>query len=314
MNIPLEVWREISLYLPLNVLALSKILMDIYDESWFKDKILIKHENCKQYDNMWESLYKRSLKSGLISILDRHFVLHSLNFEGVKIAELCVRGFIILTFDGDLYGYDGTSEIRLIDCNVKDISDDTYIKNHEWYFIYENLATRLITWSKIPFLSVAYTDDFTAAITENTLYCCNMMFDTEEYELNTEHGLSNVKIVYYDYFRIQQIDGSVLEYEPCTRNIEKLQFLIKDIFPGCFKLSDDNLAVFNHDYDRDEDDAVPIIIPVANNKIQNAIDHYDESLLLIEGDIYKYADEILTSICQNAKNIWGRCGRHYLIT
>jgi len=61
----MDIWKEISLYLPYNVLALSSEFIKIYDESWFKSKLLRKHTNVNTIST-WKNLYKKSLKSGNI--------------------------------------------------------------------------------------------------------------------------------------------------------------------------------------------------------------------------------------------------------
>jgi hypothetical protein len=70
MNIPIELWKEISLLLPYNHLALNKKFIFLYGENWCHDKLLLQYPNCKQY-NDWIATYKRSLKVGKFILYDK---------------------------------------------------------------------------------------------------------------------------------------------------------------------------------------------------------------------------------------------------
>jgi hypothetical protein len=117
MELPFEIWKEISLLLPYNFLAISKAVQTIYDESWFEKKVKTKYPNCKQHDNSWEFLYKRSLKSGKIFCYCGEFS-QDLYVKGIKMSNFNNCYYSLLTFDGDLYTYDIKDNLILMDSNI----------------------------------------------------------------------------------------------------------------------------------------------------------------------------------------------------
>jgi hypothetical protein len=54
----LDIWRLISLYLPFNHLNINKEIGVIYDQSWFKDKLVMKYGDT----------------------INKHFILYNSNF------------------------------------------------------------------------------------------------------------------------------------------------------------------------------------------------------------------------------------------
>lgn len=166
MNIPIELWREISLLLPRHHLAVNKEFLSFYDENWYRDKILSQYPNCKKHDNSWKYLYKRSLKITKKAFFIGEFHIYFI----IKIVHMSdYNQEFFLTFDGDLYCCDKYFTVKLIDINVTDIGHYTYIKEKEWY---EYITDKdLIEKSEEKFIAVASDcgADY-AAITDNLFY------------------------------------------------------------------------------------------------------------------------------------------------
>jgi hypothetical protein len=309
MDIPLEVWREISLFLPLNFLSISKSLIKIYDESWFQEKVLLQYPNCKKHDknsvlfslettevvsnNSWEYLYKRSLKSGIIyHIINNKVFDKLLVMKGMKICE-SLEGMInyrmILTFDGDLIYYnENTEETRLIDSNVKDITDGAYIKNNELYMLWYHRQPKLIVRSESPFLAIADNSDiFIGAITNDTFYYYSL--HSENYSSYECEGC--IDLVYSEAFLIQKIDGTIMRYEDDYDVLEKVLIPpIKYLYSGCAKLLDGTLLSMCYDFKDNPDISLILttdIIDVKNNNLRGSVTHFDYQHLLIDKDLYK---------------------------
>lgn len=229
----MDVWKEISLYLPYNFLALSKSTLTIYDESWFKDKIILKYPNCKKHNNSWESLYKRSLKSG--KIIDYYCEIST---ECIKVAFYENTVDIILTFDDDLYRYAGSDPQVLIDSNVKDIAENTYIKDYEWHVTNGNNFFVIESEEKFLAVSTGFSDNI--AITENKIYYfCND-------KIITIDSPGNVNIIYNNVHMIHKSDGSVKVFDSSNGTLVDSQLpIVEKLYQGGAKLFPD-LSIFQN--------------------------------------------------------------------
>lgn len=354
MIIPLDIIREISLYLPYNYLAISKELSDIYNDSWFRDKLLGEHPNCVKNNNSWSDLYKRSLKSGqVIKFTSKsHYGESScitIPIECIKISNITRNLYIFLTFDNNLYScYHSSIDewvTELIDSNVKDIDNNSYIKDKELYLVTDKgglhdnnsfiIEKSLIIKTDEKFIDVSYNGDYIFAITKNALYCY-FWYDPNERELITIYCQNNFRMVDCGGLMIQHENLSISTYNPYDNILSEFEMSnIKEIYPGVVKLIDDTLI--NIDYDDEDDDKdnyegprlITTIIPSTNNKFQASIEHYGENILLIDGNVFKFnttssginpdyglsetITSTLTLIHENVKNISGYCGTHYYI-
>lgn len=307
MNIPLEIWRDISLHLPYNFLALSKELIKIYDESWFEKKVKMKYPNCRQND--WKFLYKRMEKSGYIFSINRsnHKIYYEqvpdinyniVKIEGIALANISFFNRMVLTFDGNLY-YFGGGRLKLLDDNVLDISDDSYIKKNEWYYITENIKCQLIFKDNDPFLSCLKGEYYLIAITKDKIY----------------HYADNVivtkckdiaEMVYTNkIFIIRKTNGTVYKYDPITYKVEKLPIKsVNKIFKGCVRLTNGTIAriEYENSHYRKELLLIPIITP--NNNLRGAMYYNGKLLILIDNDVYKVkGNNSLKLMCSDIKNI-----------
>lgn len=309
MNIPFEIWREISLLLPYNFLSLSKEFILLYDQSWFESKVKIRYSNCKKHKESWEQLYKKSLKSGKIIKNDKHH----LPIEGIKAANLewDIDYDLILTFDGDLIKYNPSNgEIILLDSNVIDICDYAYIKEHEFYIINQNDST-LFAKSEEPFLAIANNFDNMAAITKSSLYHYDLNISLRcDIIVNDEHD--NFDITYGDQstFIIQRANGSLFIYHSNNQYYEQIEnMMVKKIFPGIMRLNNDSLKLVDHTNDGYGCYHVSFSDMIKfNGKLREAaIIGRFKHLLLINDNVYDFDrdNNTLTLIHEKVKSICG---------
>ena len=339
MELPLDIWKLISLYLDFNQLALSKELWKIYDDEWFKNKLCMEYPNCKQNNNSWKELYKRSLKSGNILKLRHYdgkykseellFSSYDNAIQGFKIAEIDYYFYMILTFDGDLYSsfLQGDMWInKLLDSNVSDITNNSYIKENKWYLLDYNheILITLILQTNDNFIAVTHTDEHICAITNNKLYC----YGDDELKI-IDNCNDNVKLTCgAEINMVLHTDGSVSRYNPHIDIFETCIIKdVKNIYQDVIKLKDDSIINIIIDCFHDERKFITEEI-CNNNKLQGTIGYYGEPVLLINNNVCKYntsnseinpnysIDPTLTSLTlvrKNVKNIYGWLGTHYFI-
>lgn len=296
MNIPLEIWKEVSLYFPYNFLTISTELTEIYDESWFEKKVKFRYPNCKQHNNSWEFLYKRLLKSGKIHLYEN--VVVSLDMDGIKRSDVNLHWYSILTFDGDLCTSYKRGNLTLLDTNVLDIHSVNYIKNNEWYHWYN--GKQLICKSDNSFISCLYYDHFCLAITINQIY---------QYEIDTKNliiiNFPNIKkIISVDgIIIIQTIDGSLYKYDPDNQEIKRLHIdPVDKLFNHCLKLKNGSVKYFRYDRYRKMLLSEDISVPIDN--LRGATSCNNAVLILIDNNVYKInPNRNLELFYENVKNI-----------
>jgi len=323
----LDVWRLISLYLPFNHLNINKEFSVIYDQSWFKNKLIMKYgDTINNHD--WEWLYKRSLKSGQIFKYDedKNKVKKLLSDEAIKISEIEAEWilslkedfdnfkiYLVLTFDGNLYSFKKfkkyISKFTLIDTDVINIDDNTYIKKNEWYVYPERKTNKIIDKYLIDgnnFLAVASEDNFICAITKDHFYCYGLGTGN----LRTYDWTDNVNLVFSGDFLILRLDGSLIKYDPRSDLYTVIDIgPVKDIYSGCIKLFDGSFKVIlkNH----------PDDISFHNINIKsltNAIFDCGLPMLLANNNVYSTKDQNdLTLIHENVKNICGNFDIFFII-
>jgi hypothetical protein len=298
MDIPLEIWKEISLSLPYNFLAISTKLIKIYDESWFEKKIKIKYPNCKQY-NKWEFLYKRSLKSGEIYKYDSSTnLMYTMNVEGIKISSFGHYTPSILTFDGDLYIYDIIGNCKLIDNNVLDFDKTTYIKNNEWYRrILEEIY--FITFSNETFISCLIHDGYSLAITSSKIY----QYDNILGKLVIIDFDNAVKIISTTLFVIiQKKDGSLYKYNTMNKKIKKIDIEpVSKLFTNCVKSMNGDIMIFN--YNNGKIGWIKNIL-TPNNDLRGVMSCFGILSILIGEKMYEVGENYELKIKhENVKNI-----------
>jgi len=338
----LDIWKLISLHLPFNGLNLNTELNSIYDESWFKDKLTIEYSNnISKHNNSWEWLYKRSLKSGQIFKYNenKNIVKKLSTINAIKISEIRPEWILslkedfenykvnmILTFDGNLYSFEKRkkyiSDLTLIDTNVIDINDNTYIKDNEWYVFPERTKNKisdkiLFTSSNMSFLDVASEDNFVSAITKECFYCYNI--NTKN--LRIYNLLNNVNLIFSGDFLIQKLDGSLIKYDPRYDISTKLEIggIVKNIYPGCIKLLDNSLKVISKYHSSDLDHQLSFH-NININHLTNSIFNGGFPFLLINNNVYSTknlisndADKSILLIHENVKNICNTVDIYFII-
>jgi hypothetical protein len=332
----LDIWKLISLYLPYNELNLNRKLSGIYDESWFKDKL--NYPNIKSI-NSWEWLYKRSLKSGQIFRYNenKNTTKKLLSINAIKISEMqsewilsLNEGFedynvyMILTFNGDLYSFYKSrkyiSDLTLIDTNVIDINDNTYIKNNEWYVFPERTNDKisdkiLVTSSDTNFLAIASDGNNIATITEDYFYCYNINNGNKR----VYNWPNNVNLIYSVHFLIQKSDGSLIIYDYLYDISTKLEIggIVKNIYPGCIKFLDNSIKIISKQYSTKQRDDL-IFRDINENQLTNSIYNKGDPLLLINNNVYSTRNLIsnepkIVLIYENVKNIFGTFTNYFII-
>ena len=342
MLIPFDVIKEISFYLPYNHLAISKHLINMYDECWFKNKLLRSHPNCKKNSYSWENLYKRSFKSGKVikKYADNKPDINIL-VECIKIAEITENSYMILTFDNDLYScfYQNNLLItELIDSDITDINYNSYIKHNQWYLVTDevmlddsyHLKRKLIVNADEKFIDVCYFDDYVFAITKNKLYRYTLYDPNDDGELDIIESINNLHMVPSNGLMIQHEDNSISRYEPYENVFVQCEISnVKEIYPAVIKLFDNTLINIDSNFDDGNNKLILTVISSECHKLQASIEYYGESILLINGNVFKFnttSSEInpdyglseniistLTLIHKNVKNICGWCNTHYYI-
>lgn len=342
----LDIWRIISFNLPFNSLNLNKELSSIYNLSWFKDKLLVQYPGfINKHNNSWEWLYKRSLKSGKIFKYNenKNTTKQICLINAIKISEInpkwdlfleedfnYYKVNIVLTFDGDLYTFHRSknyiSDLTLIDTNVIDIDDNTYIKNNKWYLfperINDKITEKIVVLSNYSnFLGVSSEDNYICAITKDTFYCYNLYTERETQRLKIHNCLNNVNLIFSGNFIIQKSDDSLIKYDHQYDTSTKLEIgTVKNIYPGSIKLLDNSLIVLSKYHSPLLKNELSFYnISNEKNTFNNSIFNCGIPFLLIDNNVYstknmiKNNDKNLLLIYENVKNICGRYEIYFII-
>jgi hypothetical protein len=292
IDYPFDLWKEISLHCPYNFFALNKTLQTIYDESWFRDKLTLNHKN--------------SLKSGNIRIMTGLVISADvIPIKGIKLVIMKNFNCLILTFDGDLFYFDNSRKITLIDTDVKDVTENFYIKNYEPYRIHPDMKTELILIVGSPILSITtgeiyYGKKDAFIATENTLYYINDCHVTNSYQLEFKCKKMVYKSVYrsetkcfWSKIILQDTDGYVYHFSLDSHSFEKIICpKVKEVYPNFAKLTDGRIIM---DYDL----ADAINIYCGSNNLRET----SRDLLLIDNKIYQVIDNEVSRVHKNIINI-----------
>lgn len=135
-NLPTDILKLITLELRPGFMALICKAMDIYDEAWYRDYLIMKYDRYEIVDRdfSFKELYTRSLLEGSIytyNMNDDEYT--NLPIKGIK-ATPYNSGNYILKFNGDLFSLIDT-KLKLLDINVIDIDGFCYIKKSKLCFI-----------------------------------------------------------------------------------------------------------------------------------------------------------------------------------
>lgn len=299
MDVPVEIIRQISLYLPHNFLFLSKELKSIYDKNWYHDSMILQCPNYK-YDN-WKDLYYKSTQSGEIYYYNggNEFV-DKLPINGIKVSDFYMRPYfykMILTFDGNLYLYNiKNQEVILFDKDVKDISNYAYIKAKQFFTIDHNLQPKLLLESESEILAIADDrEQFIAVITDNMLY----HYDIEHDDISKFACENGMNLMFNGSFIIQESDGKTVSFNYNEDIFVKLNIpLIKMMKSGLAQLITNELVTLayyyieNDDIEKDEliEKLEMIPLPIKGKMINSSVclDYY---FIVIDNNFYRYDSE-----------------------
>lgn len=304
MELPFELWKEVSYYLPEHFLSFNKKLSVIYDEEWY-EKMLTGLRYTK-HNRSYRDLYRRWLKSGGIRSYDNSILDEKLPNNIIKVLEYFFQevNIIMLTFDGDLYCYGiKTGQTILLDTNVKDIEQYCYIKEHELYVIEEDLNIKIVQTSQSPFLALSYDgESLIAAITINELHIYFMELDT----IRTIDCPDNKNIAWNHVFMIHKNNGNMFTYE--DELISKHHIArVKELYPYCVKLMNEDIVTFDYQYDFYLGESILIHKPVpSSGKLMGSSSDGRGQLLVIDNNLYRFtiSGSTLELIRNNVKNVF----------
>lgn len=319
MNIPLEIWIQISYHLELYALLICNKFISIYDESWFKHKLLSLYPDCNTNNDSWKNLYSKSLKSGNIyECKDDCILKKCFSMEGVKVSHIRGNLYIVLTFDQKVWSNisnDGeTWEQKLIDVNVNDIDGNLYIKGNKLYYInfYRNddiLASesKLIVEAETDFISLLHLNSCYAITRNKFYYTRNYKRPFKIFDCTYAS-----KLIYYSYelILVQYEDDEIEVLNPWKSTFHKLNIPnIKNIYPSIAKTVNGDLIHYVCSWKGEKLISNSEII---NSKMTNLTEAINSSshILLIDGSIYKLNKLELKYITANVKNI---CRDDYII-
>lgn len=166
--LPFDVLRLISLKLNPHTLSINKELHNMYDDTWYQDKITLLEPNMNLFSTNYKDLYKKYINQGYIfSFKGRKFVT-----KGIKICPTIEEDdYWILTFNGNLI-CESNSKVLIIDQNVVDMDCDTYVKDYEWYVYFDcdEEKSKLDITPTSPFRKVLSHPNMYYALTYDGIY------------------------------------------------------------------------------------------------------------------------------------------------
>ena len=261
--LPIDCFRNISLYCKPYIFSVNKILHNLYDDIWFKDKLLLEHPdtNCTK---PYKKLYKRYLKSGIISrwnIYDEYKIVCETRIPSIKMSLITDSLYMLLTFDGTLLSYDMNDHTSfLIATNVIDIDHNTYITGKYCYLIADNeqigteIYTKIIIEADDNLLSVAYNDYYIAACTKNKIYCVNCAYgDDNERTLSVvyfPHGIIKKITEMNGHFAIMNTTNMVYLLESQHKYLMDITFTNVKKLSGNICISKDSISTYQCDYSK----------------------------------------------------------------
>lgn len=253
MDIPLDIWKLISYYLPPYTLSICNAFHNIYNEQWFKHKLLSEYPNCTKNNNSWKDLYKKSLKSGNIykytDDINDNELIKCFDMEGIKISKNTNNFYYLLTFDGNLFSYKSVDRKNwgqeLIDIDVNGLDGNFYIKGNKLYKI--NINNKLLFETE---LLIEADDDFIYvlekgscfATTRNKLYQYRKVYGhiLSGHEVIEMIVFQNIlKIVYSGSIILQCENKEIYILDSSEFVLNKLDINnIVDIYPYVAKMTD----------------------------------------------------------------------------
>ena len=314
--LPKDLWIEISLYLKPNELKIINTSFNFYNDLWYKQKLILEYPNIELWTNTnFKDLYEKSLLSGDLhwyKIIDTGLEkLEEFPIKGIKVTNIGIMDHLILTFNGELWLCVGKT-LKLIDTNVIDISDFSYIKHNEWYILDRHtFETKLIkqTLGDNIFLSIASdSDDFTwgdriyqiCAITSTTLYTIDYKDEYEPNEFNlikvyckcTKDTLAKKIVFIGGLFCILYNNNDIIMFNLRKKHFTSNSMNVKDVMRGTIVLPNNkvillpnNLSINKIELIFDDWDDHSITLP---GSIMCSVDFYDGYYMLIDNILHVY--------------------------
>lgn len=163
-----DIFRLFSLYLKPYAFAINKLLLTIYNDDWFHDKLQHIYPNLKLYTSTnYIDLYQRYLQQGIIMNIfsKKRYVTNGIKAD--------IKNNLVLTFNGDLY-HEKDNKILLLDKHVIDLDIFSYIKSFEWYINIKHEGFLLVNIKPTTnFIKVIFKSPYFYALTNFGIYYCN---------------------------------------------------------------------------------------------------------------------------------------------
>ena len=192
---PIEIIYNIICHLPINYLfTINKTFNRLYNEHYYKEYLYQNYPDLNlRIATTYKDLCQKSLKEKFISFRQKDGEVKNFPIKGIKAvkAEIIIPVHLILRFTNDLYLYnENTNSSLLIESDINDFDTNTYIKNNEWFYLYDNdhvdnWSHKLILKIDEDFKHVACLGICMYAITKDTLY----LFDINT-KVVTNHKLT----------------------------------------------------------------------------------------------------------------------------
>lgn len=305
---PTDLWLAISLHLPVYHLALNRNLLKLYDESWFQRKINLLYENYDKYNETYEYLYRRALRSGTIEIgFSSRKASYKLPIHGIKAVSsfLDYDACLILTFDTNLYSYnERTNGLKFIASDVRDVSEGCYITRNRFCIFRKNTVISLENdefIATITYFGTGGTVPITyLAVTKNKIY--TVRGNDDPVCTPTKFVIKN--IICYDYKIMLQSNDNKLYFFYHTLAVGDLYLdKVKNVCADYIQLLDNTIININK----------LRIKNTENGNLRAAI----ENSLLIEDKLYSLSQFTAPMLIErNVKNLGQFCqfkDKHYII-
>jgi hypothetical protein len=315
---PYEIFRLISLHLPLNSLAVSRNLAQMYNESWFRDKLRLL---CR--DHLWtkhftfEELYKRYLLAchfhremfytkvarfkGIKVWSSYEITYHMLTLNlnqfnlgsGYKIAGLGVdTGALVLTFNGELFHYQSNVKPQLVSAHVVDMDSHTYVTyddtdKYTWYY-YSNHHGSIKINSFVDFRNVVWTSK-ELIYSSGTYITILSVGDIVKLLSNEIIKLDNVRClcqkIVNNTFGASYLSGSevIIGMDPFSKDSRRHSPSKKalDIYPNII-LEEQGAAIYDYHY------ISTAISPINQLKVKSSVNYLKNAIVLTDNAIVLY--------------------------
>jgi len=208
-------------------------MLQIYREEWYKDYLNFNYSEVEITNNA-KKLYYGSLRTGNIYKIYQNKLVKKLPIKGINCNRCGLFDeSLVLTFDQKLY-LCNDGEYKLVDKNVIDIDNSSYITDNKCYFIdnITNIKFELIIKSEGKFIKHRRLYQFLYVLKSDLLYiiCLNKyLVNTINFNNAIDIGIitKNICVLQSDgqlFFVDHILHNKIL----CTSNVKKINDVLVD--------------------------------------------------------------------------------------